>query len=309
MIMIDETYQNKFTEKTYIALGSFDGIHKGHLTLMEEVIKLSEKNDAKSMVYTFKNHPLTIISKTSKPKIIMSNDKKIKVLKNMGIDIVCLETFDRKLMGMEPKTFIEMLLKNFNAKGIVVGFNYRFGYKNKGDIALLEKLSKELNFELIVMKPYKEDGNVISSSLIREFIAKGKIEQANKLLTRAFELDGIVVHGKKLGRTIGFPTVNLKYNEEIILPKIGVYYTNVEIDNKIYKGITNVGNNPTVNGDTITVETYILNFSKDVYGQKIRIYFIEHIREQKKFESLESLKKQLEKDKMFAYERKIKIIL
>lgn len=309
MIMIDETYQNKFTEKTYIALGSFDGIHKGHLTLMREVIKLSQKNDAKSMVYTFKNHPLTIISKTSKPKIIMSNDKKIEVLKNMGIDIVCLEVFDRKLMAMEPKSFIEMLLNKFNAKGIVIGFNYRFGYKNKGDIILLKKLSKELNFELIVMKPYKEDGNVISSSLIRELIAKGKIEQANKLLTRPFELDGIVVHGKKIGRTIGFPTVNLSYNEEIILPKIGVYFTNVIIDNKIYKGITNVGNNPTVNGDNITVETYILNFSKDVYGKKIKVYFLERIREQEKFESLEILKKQLEKDKMFAYERKIKIIL
>lgn len=309
MIVIDETYKGKFTEKTYIALGSFDGIHKGHLTLINELLEMSKKNNTKSMVYTFKNHPLTVIKRDASPKLIMSNSEKEDVLKKLGIDILCLDNFDRTLMGMDATEFVKVLIERFNAKGLIVGFNYRFGYKNKGDINLLEKLSKEFGFELKVMKPYKENGNVISSSLIREYIAKGEIESANSLLTRSFNLEGEIVHGKKLGRTIGFPTANLDYSNDKVLPKVGVYYTNVEIDDKIYKGITNIGNNPTVNGDTITVETYILNFSKDIYGKQMKLYFIERMREQEKFDSLDSLKKQLEKDKMFAYDRKIKIIL
>ncbi|MGL4761401.1 MAG: bifunctional riboflavin kinase/FAD synthetase [Sarcina sp.] len=309
MILIDGDFKGNLKEKTYIALGSFDGIHKGHLTLMDELLRLSKKNKALSMVYTFKNHPLTIINSSAKPKMVMVNQQKIEVLENLGIDIVCLDEFDRELMVKEPEDFIIMLMKKFNAKGLIVGFNYRFGYKNKGDIKLLNELSLKFNFELSVMNPYKEGGKVVSSSRIRELITAGEIEMANELLTRKFILTGEIVHGKKLGRTIGFPTANLDIGENIVLPKIGVYYTNVEIDGEIFKGITSVGNNPTVNGDSITVETFILNFSKDIYGKKIKLYFIEKIREQQKFQSLDELKKQLEKDKMFAYNRKIQIIL
>ncbi|MGL5067129.1 MAG: bifunctional riboflavin kinase/FAD synthetase [Sarcina sp.] len=309
MILIDGDFKGNLKEKTYIALGSFDGIHKGHLTLMDELLRLSKKNKALSMVYTFKNHPLTIINSSAKPKMVMENQQKIEVLENLGIDIVCLDEFDRELMVKEPEDFIIMLMKKFNAKGFIVGFNYRFGYKNKGDIKLLNELSLKFNFELSVMNPYKEGGKVVSSSRIRELITAGEIEMANELLTRKFILTGEIVHGKKLGRTIGFPTANLDIGENIVLPKIGVYYTNVEIDGEIFKGITSVGNNPTVNGDSITVETFILNFSKDIYGKKIKLYFIEKIREQQKFQSLDELKKQLEKDKMFAYNRKIQIIL
>ena len=210
---------------------------------------------------------------------------------------------------MQPEEFIKMLIRRFNAKGFIVGFNYRFGYKNKGNIELLKKLSYKYNFELRVMDAYKENGEVVSSTRIRELIKLGEIKMANELLTREFILTGEIVHGKKLGRKIGFPTANLEIEKDLVLPKIGVYYTNVEVEGKIYKGITSVGNNPTVNGDTTTVETYILNFSKDIYGKKIKLYFIEKIREQHKFASLDELKKQLERDKMYAENRKIKFNL
>lgn len=309
MILIDEDFRGSLKEKTYIALGSFDGIHKGHLTLMNELLKASREKDVLSMVYTFKNHPLTIINSSARPKIVMVNQQKIEVLDDLGIDIVCLDEFNRELMVMEPEDFIKMLIRKFNAKGFVVGFNYRFGHKNKGDIKLLKELSLKYNFELRIMNAYKENGKVVSSTRIRELITSGEIEMANELLTRKFILTGEIVHGKKLGRTIGFPTANLKVDENLALPKIGVYYTNIEIDSKIYKGITSVGNNPTVNGDTTTVETYILNFSQDIYGKQIKLYFIEKIREQEKFASLDELKKQLEKDKMYAFNRKIQINL
>ena len=306
MMLIDQTFKGRLKEKTYIALGSFDGLHKGHLTLIDELLKICKEKNSQSMVYTFENHPLTIINKSSIPKIIMSNKEKISVLEDLGVDIVCLYKFDLEMMTMEPEEFIIFLLKKFNTKGFVIGFNYRFGYKNKGDIKFLEKLSKKYNFELIVKKAYKSDGKIVSSSSIRELISKGSIELANDLLTRNFTLDGKIVGGKKLGRTIGFPTANLEVDKKVALPKIGVYYTNTEIEGVLFKSITSVGNNPTVNGNSTTVETYILNFSKDIYNKNISVHFIEWIRGEKKFDSLENLKKQLEKDKMYAYQRKIK---
>lgn len=309
MILIDEDFRGSLKEKTYIALGSFDGIHKGHLTLMNELLRKSKEKNVLSMVYTFKNHPLTIINGNIKPKIVMSNQQKIEVLDKLDVDIVCLDEFNRELMVMQPEEFIKMLIRRFNAKGFIVGFNYRFGYKNKGDIELLKQLSYKYNFDLRIMKAYKENGDVVSSTKIRELIKLGEIEMANELLTREFILTGKIVHGKKLGRKIGFPTANLEIDKDLVLPKIGVYYTNIEVEGEIYRGITSVGNNPTVNGDTITVETYILNFSKDIYGKKIKLYFIEKIREQQKFASLDELKKQLERDKKYAENRKIKINL
>ena len=309
MILIDETFKGNFEQGTYVALGSFDGIHKGHLTLMNKVISISKEKKTLSMVYTFKNHPMTVVNNTIAPKLLINNKKKQEIIENLGIDILCLETFDKKMMLLEPEDFIKGLIERFNVRGLVVGFNYRFGHKNKGDLAMLEKLKKKYNFELYVMKAYQEESDVVSSSRIRRLIKDGELEMANELLGREFVLSGKIVDGKKLGRTIGFPTANLEVNEDMIIPEKAVYYTNVEYNGKIYKGITSVGNNPTVNGQNTTIETYILDFSEDIYGKSIKLYFLEKMREQVKFNSLDELKAQLEKDKQFAVERKIKINL
>lgn len=309
MILVDEKFNDEFNKDVYVALGSFDGLHKGHLTLIDKVVELGKNNDSLSMVYTFRNHPLEVIDESKAPKIIMDNEEKLEILSKKGIDVACFIEFNKRFMTIEPETFIKEIIDKFNVKGIIVGFNYKFGFKNKGDITLLEKLSEKLGFELYVMNALEENGKVISSTLIRELIRNGSINEANELLTRFYSIKGKVIHGKQLGRTIGFPTANLNITESTVLPAIGVYYTNVEIDNKIYKGITNVGNNPTVNGNNITVETNILDFSNDIYHKEIRVYFIEKIRNQEKFDSLEVLKGQLENDKKFAKHRKFKIIL
>lgn len=309
MILIDETFKGNFEQGTYVALGSFDGIHKGHLTLMNKVISISKEKKALSMVYTFKNHPMTVVNNTIAPKLLIDNKKKQEIIENLGIDILCLETFDKKMMLLEPEDFIKELIERFNVRGLVVGFNYRFGHKNKGDLAMLEKLKKKYNFELYVMKAYQEESDVVSSSRIRKLIKDGELEMANELLGREFVLSGKIVDGKKLGRTIGFPTANLEVNEDMIIPEKAVYYTNVEYNGKIYKGITSVGNNPTVNGQNTTIETYILDFSEDIYEKSIKLYFLEKMREQVKFNCLDELKAQLEKDKQFAVERKIQINL
>lgn len=309
MILLDENFEGKFDKNVYVALGSFDGLHKGHLTLLKKVNELRDKNNGLSMVYSFKNHPLEIIDCTKAPKIIMDNEEKLEILSKNNIDIACLVEFNKKLMSLNPEEFIKDIIEKYNVKGIVVGFNYRFGHQNKGNIELLKELSEKYSFELHVMNAFEENGKVVSSTLIRNLIKEGSLKEANELLTRAYSIKGEVVHGKEIGRTIGFPTANLKISEKTLLPKLMVYYSNVEIDGKIYKGITSVGNNPTVNGNNITVETYILDFSDFIYDKFIRVYFIEEMRTHEKFNSLDELKNQLEKDKNFAKKRKIKIIL
>lgn len=309
MILINHENDTEIIKPTYIALGSFDGLHQGHLTLINKAISLSRENNAMSMVYTFSNHPLTFINKFIAPKLIMDNKTKIEVLEKLGVDMACLVEFTKEFMKIEPEDFIKVLIDKFNVKGIVVGFNYRFGHKNRGDINVLKELSENLGFELYVMSAYRSAEDVVSSTMIRKTISEGDVLEAAELLHRPFMLRGIVIDGKKLGRTLGFPTANLKIDEEIILPKLGVYYTNVEYLNKIYKGITSVGLNPTVSGKQVTVETYILNFDKFIYGDELKIHFIERIRNEEKYDSLDALKEQLFRDKNFAEIRKIQISL
>ncbi|HEX9026662.1 MAG TPA: bifunctional riboflavin kinase/FAD synthetase [Clostridium sp.] len=300
MIIIDKDLKDIQNSNNYIALGSFDGLHIGHLSLIYKVVEVAKKNNGKSMVFTFKNHPRTFINKEEAPKLLMDNNRKIEILKIHKVDIVCFQEFDLKFMKMTPKEFVEFLVFEYNIKGFVVGFNYKFGYKNLGDVELLKKLQNEYGYELYVMEPCTYKTQVISSTRIRKALEDGEVLDASKMLDLPYTLSGEVIHGKQLGRTIGFPTANLKYNQNFILPKIGVYYTNIKVNNNIYKGITSVGNNPTVEGKTLTIETYILEFNKDIYGENIDVSFIKKIRDEKKFNSLEELKDQLQKDKSFA---------
>lgn len=303
MILINDISKKNLSKGVYVSLGSFDGIHKGHLVLINKAIELAKKNDALSMVYTFKNHPLSLINKNKAPKLLMDNNSKEQLLKTLGVDILYFAEFNEELMQMDPKNFIKDLVSRFNIKGIIVGFNYRFGYKNSGDLKLLNELSKILEFDLYIIDAYLLKNKVVSSTRIRECIKNGWVGEALEMLDKPFELTGIVVSGKKLGRTIGFPTANLSIDKDIIIPKIGVYYTNVEYKKKVYKGITSIGNNPTVNGKNITIETNILDFDEDLYGKEIKVFFIKRIRDEKKFANLNELREQLKKDKKFAKEQ------
>ena len=298
-------YNNKAKDHVnYIALGNFDGLHKGHLTLIDKVIDLAKENKGKSIVYTFENHPKTLIDSNAKINLLLDNNNKEKLLKNRNVDMVYLEKFTEEFMKKSPEDFIAYIVEKFKIKGIVVGFNYRFGYKNMGDTNLLKELSSKYNFEVFIMEPCKLNDKVISSTRIRKELLEGNIEDSNKMLTRPYFLEGKVVSGKQIGRTIGFPTANLRYSKFTLLPKEGVYYTNVMWNDKIFKGITSVGNNPTVNGKNITVETFILEFNKDIYGDTIKVFFLKKIRDNKKFNSLEELKTQLSKDKSFSEKEK-----
>jgi riboflavin kinase/FMN adenylyltransferase len=300
MIIINKDLKDIQKSNNYIALGSFDGLHLGHLSLIYKVVQMAKENNGRSMVFTFKNHPKTLLNKKDVPKLLMDNSRKVEILRTHKVDIVCFQEFNLEFMKMTPEEFVGFLVLKYNVKGFVVGFNYRFGYKNLGDVELLQKLKNKYGYELYVMEPCTYKKEIVSSTRIRKSLEAGDVFEASKMLSLPYTLTGEVIHGKKLGRTIGFPTANLKYNENFILPKVGVYYTNIKVNNNIYKGITSVGNNPTVEGRDLTIETYILDFNDNIYGEKIELSFIKKIRDMEKYHNVEELKVQLEKDKAFA---------
>lgn len=305
MVVIDDIIMNNKESEIYVALGSFDGLHYGHLSLVKKTVQVAKENNGKSMVFTYKNHPKTLVKPESSPKLIMDLETKLKYLAEENIDIVVLKSFNKEFMSMSAEDFIKLLCLDYNVKGIIVGFNFKFGYKNLGDIELLKNLQDKYGYELYIMEPYTYNGDVISSTRIRKILLEGDVKEATKMLSKPYLIKGKVIHGKKLGRTIGFPTANLQFDGKMIIPKKGVYYTNIEYNNKIFKGITSVGNNPTVNGKQLTIETFILNFNDTIYGQEIKVYFIERIRDEIKFNSLEELIEQIKQDEKFAIDKDI----
>ncbi|WP_373898457.1 bifunctional riboflavin kinase/FAD synthetase [Haloimpatiens sp. FM7315] len=300
MIIIEDRRKSNFPYETHITLGSFDGLHLGHMELINETIKNSRKKGYKSMVYTFKNHPITVLNKNICPKLLMDNENKINCLSKLGVDILSLIPFDNSFMNINPETFVKQLIKEYGAKEITVGFNFKFGKENKGNVELLKELQNKFSFKLHVIGPIKRENEIVSSTFIRELIEIGEIEKANSLLYTCFSLKGNIVGGKRFGRQMGFPTANLNFSSNMIVPKTGVYYTKVKYNKQIYKGITNIGYSPTVDGKHFTVETNILNFNKMIYGEDLRLYFIKRIRDEHKFASLNELKEQLDRDKSFA---------
>lgn len=286
-------------------LGSFDGLHYGHLSLVRKTVEVAREKNGKSMVFTYKNHPKTIVKPDSVPKLIMDLDTKLEYLEEENVDIVVLRSFTKEFMSMEAENFIKLLCEDYNVKGIVVGFNFRFGHKNLGNVDVLKNLQKKYGYELYIMDPYTYKGNAISSTRIRNCILEGEVKEATNMLSKPYSIKGKVIHGRHIGRTIGFPTANLEFNDKMVIPGKGVYYTNVKYKDRTFKGITSVGNNPTVNGKELTIETFILNFDEMIYGEELKVYFIEKIRGEMKFDSVDKLVAQIKKDEDFAMSKDI----
>ncbi|MGG7213926.1 bifunctional riboflavin kinase/FAD synthetase [Clostridium nigeriense] len=299
MIVIDDIIMNDKESDNYVALGSFDGLHYGHLSLVRKTVQVAKEKNGKSMVFTYKNHPKTIVKPDSVPKLIMDLDTKLEYLDEENVDIVVLRTFTKEFMSIEAENFIKLLCEDYNVKGIVVGFNFRFGHKNLGNVDLLKDLQSKYGYELYIIDPYTYKGDIISSTRVRNCILEGNVSEATNMLSKPYLIKGKVIHGKQLGRTIGIPTANLEFDSKMVIPKKGVYYTNVKYKGSIFKGLTSVGYNPTVNGKELTIETYILNFDEMIYGEEIKVYFVERIRDELKFDTLDELVEQIRKDEEF----------
>jgi riboflavin kinase/FMN adenylyltransferase len=281
-----------------IGLGNFDGLHLGHMTLINTLIKESKVLGIDSVVYTFSKHPENILRKKLNTPIITTINKKIRILKDTELDYLYFDDFDEAYSRMKPEDFIkDILFHRLKIKLAVTGYDYRFGYKGQGDVELLEEAGKEYDFGVIVIPPVKIDEQIVSSTSIRQLITKGNMEKANKLLGRNFSISGTVNKGRRIGNTIGFPTANVFCSENITLPHTGVYITKTLLENETYNSVTSIGVNPTFKDDLpISIETYILDFDKDIYGKDIEVTFIKRLRNEKDFGSVDDLIGQIKID-------------
>lgn len=283
--------------KTVVVLGNFDGIHKGHKTLINKAKEIAKTKNIQSALFTFETHPSFIIQHKEPVDLIYVSEEKLKALEDLDIDYYIEYPFDEEISKFEPEEFIKhIIMDKLNADTIIVGEDYRFGKKRKGDVELLKSLSGKYNFNIIAMPKLKYNGKEISSTWVREEIKAGNMELIYNLTGRRFFFLGRVEDGKKLGRKIGFPTANIVPKKSKVLPPNGVYISKVIINNEEFYGLTNVGNKPTVNGDKINVETYILDFHRNIYGENIIVELYKYIRPEFKFNKLEELIEQIEKD-------------
>lgn len=282
-----------------IALGTFDGVHLGHSALLNKLIEVSKRDNLNSLVYTFDELPLNVLFNESKIKIIMTGSEKEEAISNFEIDYLFIKHFDLKYADMSYNDFINHLLTFTNLKHIIVGFNFTFGYKAEGSSSILKSTLEKAGVKVTVIPPVLYDNIPVSSSKIRNYINDGEVECAAKLLGQPYSIESIVVQGKQLGNTLGFPTANINYDSTKVLPKTGVYITLTEVDGKRFPSISNVGYNPTVesnNNKKIKIETNLLDYSDSLYGEKIRVYFIKKVRNEKTFKSIDDLKDQISKD-------------
>ncbi|PHV71785.1 hypothetical protein CS063_04305 [Sporanaerobium hydrogeniformans] len=284
-------------EACVVILGNFDGVHKGHQKLFKIAKDKAKQYGLKTVVFSFYPHPTWVIGKEPKPLIMSRKDKK-ETISELGMDLLIEYPFTEAFAMISPQAFFEeILLKELKAKVLIVGSNYFFGEGKKGNVTYLQECGNKYQVEVYIVDAVMQEGKVISSSRIRELIKKGNIEKANALLGHPYLIIGQVIHGKQLGRTIGFPTINLIADPDRIYPPNGVYATKVYIYNKWYKAITNIGFNPTVDGTSKRIETHIFNISEDLYGQEVKVAFYKYIRSERKFPSFEDLRRQIEKDK------------
>lgn len=280
-------------EGTAVTFGKFDGFHRGHLELIKQV---KTAKNLKSVLFTFDLNPLNLFSEIE-VKLIYTEDEKKRILSDIQLDYVIHFPFGQETANMEPEKFIEEIIyKKLGAKLIVVGSDFCFGKNRRGDIHLLQEKSKEFGYDLLAIPKLERDGEEISSTSIRKLIRKGEIVHANFLLGRSYSICSEVIHGRKLGHTVGMPTINQKPESSKLLPPFGVYASITEIEGKKYKGITNIGVKPTIGESFTGVETWLFDFNKDVYGKIAEVCILDFIREEKKFSSLDELKLQVDLD-------------
>ncbi|NLY77003.1 MAG: bifunctional riboflavin kinase/FAD synthetase [Tissierellia bacterium] len=282
-----------------VALGNFDGIHVGHQQLIMSNIHEARKRNLKSAVLMFKNHTkeLLLSNKESKLQLLTNFQQKIEIFKSFGLDAIYMIDFDESLMKLSPDEFIDnILIKSLNAKLITVGFDYRFGYRASGDSEYLKKSALNKGFYVSVIPPVHIGEEIVSSTAIRKFIRSGNIMKANEFLGRNYTIIGTVIEGKNRGRSLGFPTANIRLQDNYVIPKEGVYLTNTHLNNNKFISLTNIGYNPTFNENELKIETYILDFSGNLYGKTLEIQFIDYIRDDIKFNRVDELIHQIEED-------------
>jgi riboflavin kinase/FMN adenylyltransferase len=287
-----------------ITIGTFDGVHRGHRQIIDELIAEAKAINGETIIITFHPHPRKIVSSTILGiRLINTLEEKIELLEQLGIDHVVVVAFTDAFANQDAEDYVkQFLVDRFHPHTIIIGYDHRFGHERKGDYLLLEKLSPVLKYKLKEIPKHVLDEIAISSTRIREALLEGKIEVADKLLGYEFFFSGTVVDGDKLGRKLGYPTANLRMdNEEKIVPGNGIYAVYAELNNQPatrLKGMMSIGFRPTVDGKKRVIEVNLFDFNEDIYGQKLRVYVKKYLRAEVKFDSLDALVKQIDQDKV-----------
>lgn len=283
-------------ENVAMALGTFDGVHLAHQFVIGRAVHWSRQYEGTSMVFTFANHPLSVIDPNRVPLQLQTLADKTVQIKRLGVTVLVRIPFTKELLHLQPEDFVHLLATKVKPRHIVVGPNYSFGDKAAGNPVMLTGLCDRYGIETEICPEIKEQGVMVSSTAIRELLTAGEVTAAARLLGRPFELCGRVVYGDQRGRALGFPTANIQSAPRILVPGNGVYAVKVKIGARYYNGLCNIGTNPTFVKGPLRVETHILDFDREIYGKTIKTLFIARLRSEKKFASAAELVAQMKRD-------------
>lgn len=279
-----------------MTIGNFDGVHRGHKVLFHRVVDWAKKLGGQSVVMTFDPHPLQVLAPTGGPDFITTPGKKLQLIEAEGIDVTLVIPFSKEFAQISAHDFVkDLLVDRIGLRGLVVGYDYRFGKNREGDIRLLRELGNRYGFQVEMVSGIELDGSLVSSTAIRQLIRNGHMHEVEKLLGRPYEIVGRVVKGRERGRLLGFPTANVDMLKQVP-PKPGVYAVEVEIEGEWYAGAANFGWNPTFGDPTPSLEVHVLDFEGDLYGKDITVRFVERIRDERRFPGPEALVAQIQRD-------------
>lgn len=282
-----------------VTIGTFDGVHLGHKKLINRLNELAQKLGGESTILTFHPHPRIVLANDYSIRLLNTIEEKIQLLEKTGIQHLIIHPFTQDFSELTSAQFIENILLKLKPKAIVIGFNHHFGKDRKGSFEDLKSYATKHHFQLEEIPAFDLNEIEVSSTRIRNAIQTGDLKIATSYLGYTYFITGTVINGKKLGRTIGYPTANIQINDSTkLIPADGIYAVKVELDGTFYKGMLSIGMNPTVNGTQRTIEVNIFNFNKDIYGKDLAIYFFEKLRNEIKFNGIDELKEQLHLDKI-----------
>lgn len=287
------------TKKTVVTIGTFDGVHMGHRKILDKVIAEAELRNEESVVLTFYPHPRFILNENSDLKLLNTIEEKTELLSKTGLDALIIHPFSKEFANLSAEEFVKtILVDQLHISKIIIGYDHKFGKNRTADIHDLIQFGAKYNFEVEQITAQELDEIAVSSTKIRTALGEGNITLANNYLGYPYSLSGKVIHGNQIGRTIGFPTANIQMADTFkLIPKKGVYVVRCLIKDRLVKGVMNIGNRPTVDGTSLSIEVHLLDFDATLYGFEISVYLLDFIRKEQKFENLEALTSQIEDDK------------
>lgn len=295
IIRVREKIYQHFADPS-VALGNFDGVHLGHQEILRRTVETAHHKGRDAIVYTFDPHPRLVLQRAPEIPRITSPRERVDILELLGVDVLILAEFTLEFAKQTPEEFVEnILVEELGARHVFIGENYRFGKNRAGTPQTLKQMSANLGFTCHIVPPVRKGSVMVSSSRIREHLMRGEIRAANELLGREFTVEGRVIHGHHRGKTLGFPTANIKPEVKLHPPE-GVYAVYCRVGTSIHRGVMNIGYNPTFQDRRVAYEVHIFDFDEDLYGQTVRVYLVERLRDEIKFASIDDLKAQISRD-------------